>query len=112
MLRNANTDEGSAGRNDIGDGFSSREQEGQGARPESVDEELGLRSGDGYLLQLGEFGDVDDEGIPVGALLGFEDLLDGFGRKRIRAKTVDGLSGEGDEAIRAQEFGGKSDIIG
>jgi len=57
-------------------------------------------------------GKMDDERVPGGALLGYEDAGDSVWIQRIGSEAVDGLGGEGDEATGSEEFGGAGDIIG
>ena len=55
---------------------------------------------------------MDDEGVPVRALLGEEDLLDSFRRERVRAETVHGLCREGYGAVRTKDLGGALQVLG
>ena len=48
----------------------------------------------------------------MGALLGFEDLLDGGGGEGVGAEAVDGFGGKGYGAAGAQEFGRARDVGG
>ena len=49
---------------------------------------------------------MDDERIPGGTLLGFEDPGDGFRRESVGTQAVDGFGGKGDEAALAEQTGG------
>ena len=55
---------------------------------------------------------MDDEGVPMGALLGEEDFFDCGGRESIGAETVDGLGGEGYGAAFAQDLRGAGYVGG
>ncbi len=87
------------------------QEERERAGPEGVHE--GLRDGadvtdDGR--EHGRIGDVDDDRIPVGAVFGDEDRLDGGGVECVGGKAVDGLSGHGDEATVTEDGGGPFDV--
>ena len=47
-------------------------------------------------------GEVDDEGVPGGALLGGEDARDGLRVESIGSQAVDSLCGKGHEAAGAE----------
>ena len=65
----------------------------------------------GDLGELGAGGDVDDEGVPGGALLGFEDFGDtACGVEGVGAEAVDGFGGERDGVAGAEEVGGAGDV--
>ncbi len=52
-----------------------------------------------------EAGDVDDERVVGGPVLGREDMRDGVGVEGVGAEAVDGLGGEGHE-VACPEVGG------
>ena len=52
-------------------------------------------------FQLIDAGEVDDQRVGGGALLGAEDARDRFGIGGICAQAVDRLGGEGDQPARA-----------
>lgn len=62
--------------------------------------------------ELCAVGDVDDERVPMGALFGYENLLDCGGREGVCAEAVDGFGGESNETPEAQDFDCASDIGG
>ncbi len=80
------------------------EQQGERTGPERLDEALGAGRDDGDLFQHRRVGDVDDERVPGGALLGGEDFGYCDGRQSVSAETVDGFGGEGYRAAVAEDF--------
>ena len=103
--------EGAVGGDSIGDFICARKQEGEGAGPEGFDEALCLVGYGGYLVEHGAVADVDDEGVPVGAVFGEEDFGDCVGVERVGSEAVDGFGGEGYGAAVAEDLGGAGDVL-
>lgn len=60
-------------------------------------------------VAIGWAGDVDDDGVPCGTLLGSEDAGDGGGVEGVGAEAVDRLCRQGDEAAAAKDVRSLSD---
>ena len=103
MRRHADAHERAPRGDLVWDGRCARQQQSQRSRPEGVHQTRGLWSGPCDCCQHGAVGNMDDQGIPVGTLLGYEDRLDRLAREGIRPETVYGLRGEGDHAAATQE---------
>ena len=89
-------------------------KQSEGAGPEGG-HELARGLGDAcdqaveHAILLNRAGDVDNDRVPGGALLGGKDAGHGGGVEGIRAQPVDGFGGQGDEAAGAEDFGGAGD---
>ncbi len=116
MSGDANADEGAAGGYGVRDGGSFGQKHGERAGPEGAGELLDalaeLGGNGGYAVEIVEAGDVDDERVPGGPLLGGEDAGHGFCGECVGAEAVDGFGGEGDEAAGAEEICGPRYIGG
>ena len=73
--------EGAPGGDVVGDACGARQEEGERAGPEGGDEAFGLWRDDGDLIEHGAVADVDDDGVPAGALFGGEDAGYGVWRR-------------------------------
>lgn len=111
MGGHADADEGTAGGDGIGHGGGAREEKSQGTGPEGAHEALGGVGDVADEAKQGGIGrdgagDVHDDGVPGGAVLGEEDALDGGRVEGVGAEAVDGLGGQGDETAIAEQVGG------
>lgn len=105
MPGHADTDQGARCCDDIRDARGARQQQRERARPKGVDEDLrDRRDGRDDGLGHGRIADVDDERIPVWALLGEKDFGDSVGIEGICGESVDGFRGHGHSASGAQNL--------
>ena len=83
------------------------DDEGQGAGPEAAGEEFegGQQTLHERVRHI-QVADVDNQGVPIGAIFGGENFADGFGIERVCAEAVDQTVsvGEGDESAVANDF--------
>lgn len=101
-----------AGADEGGDDGIFGENEGEGAGPEVFGQDLGVFGpGGDELLDCGDAGGVDDEGVLGWAAFGGEDAGDGGGVERVCAEAVDCFGGEGDQAAVTQAFGGVFEVV-
>ena len=113
-----NTDayEGASGGDSVRDACAAWKKEGERAGPEGADEGVDAGcQGEGDLSEcrkLRRVGDVDDERVPGGALLGDEDAGYGVGVESVGAKAVDGFRGEGYGFSGSQDRGGAGHVGG
>ena len=94
---------------DVWDSRSARQQERQRPRPEGAYELLGsIRDIRGnfeeHRILIGRSRDVDDDGIPRGAMLGLEDAGDSFGIECVGSEAVYRLGGQGNQASAAKNL--------
>ena len=117
MRRHAHADERSTGGDRIGHRGVAGKQQGERARPESG-HQLARRRWDlrrpgvEHGVDGDGTGDVDDDRIPRGALLGGEDARDGCGVEGVGAQAVDGLRWQGNQSSVAQNLGSACDAPG
>ena len=116
MRRDAQGDAGEAGAGEVahGAGRGRRHHEGQGAGPECLGERPCGPVEDALGERRVERGDVRDQGIEAGPLLGGVDAGDRLAAGRVGAEAVDGFGRKGDESASADEFRGavQSGLVG
>ena len=103
MGRHSDPDKMPAGGNNVGNGGAARQEECERAGPEGAYEVCGSwRHVRHQLLEhwvlAQRTGDVHNDGVPGGTLLGCEDAGDSVRVERVGAQAVDGLCGQGNEA--------------
>ena len=110
MRGHADADQRTAGGHDVGNGCGARQEQGQGAGPEGVHQMRAAAEGNSltrgcqHRILCDRPGDVHDDGIPRGALLGFKDAGDGGRVESIGAEAVDGFGGQSDESAGAKDL--------
>ena len=106
----AHADEWTAGGDGVGDGGGARQKQRERTGPEVVHEVADDRRQRGdQAIEHGVLvhgaGDVDDDGIPCGTLLGDKDAGHSVWVEGICAEAVDGFGGQGDESAGAKNLG-------